>query len=36
VATLDAAPHLELFRTDTDGRVVVETDGRSISTWSRR
>ncbi len=36
VATLNAAAHLELFRTDTDGRVVVETDGRSISTWSRR
>ena len=36
VATLNAAPHLELFRTDTDGRIVVETDGRTISTWSRR
>ncbi len=36
VATLDAAPQLELFRTDRDGRVVVETDGEQISTWSRR
>jgi competence protein ComEC len=36
IATLDAAPHLELFRTDADGRVVVETDGERISTWSRR
>jgi competence protein ComEC len=36
VATLDAAAQLELFRTDRDGRVVVETDGEQISTWSRR
>jgi competence protein ComEC len=36
IATLDAAPHLEVFRTDNDGRVVVETDGTSITTWSRR
>jgi competence protein ComEC len=36
MATLDAAPELELFRTDRDGRVVVETDGERISTWSER
>jgi len=36
VAALTAAPHLDLFRTDLDGRVVVETDGRRISTWSQR
>ena len=36
MATLDAAPELEVFRTDLDGRVVVETDGEQISTWSER
>jgi competence protein ComEC len=36
VATLTEAPRLDLFRTDQDGRVVVETDGRRISTWSQR
>jgi len=36
VATLTAAPALELFRTDLDGRVVIETDGERISTWSQR
>jgi competence protein ComEC len=36
IATLDAAPELEVFRTDLDGRVVVETDGERISTWSER
>jgi competence protein ComEC len=36
MATLDAAPELEVFRTDLDGRVVIETDGERISTWSQR
>ena len=36
MATLDAAPSLEVFRTDLDGRVVIETDGERISTWSQR
>jgi competence protein ComEC len=36
MATLDAAPALDVFRTDLDGRVVVETDGERISTWSER
>jgi competence protein ComEC len=36
MATLEAAPALEVFRTDLDGRVVVETDGERISTWSER
>jgi competence protein ComEC len=35
LATLAAAPHLTLFRTDLDGRVVVESDGDRISTWSQ-
>jgi len=36
VTTLTSAPGLELFRTDLDGRVVIETDGERISTWSQR
>jgi competence protein ComEC len=36
MATLAAAPELEVFRTDLDGRVVIETDGERISTWSER
>jgi competence protein ComEC len=36
VATLTAVRDLELFRTDLDGRVVIETDGERISTWSQR
>ena len=36
VETLTAAPGLEVFRTDLDGRVVIETDGERISTWSQR
>ncbi len=36
MAMLEAAPALEVFRTDLDGRVVVETDGERISTWSQR
>jgi len=36
IAALAAAPHLEVFRTDQDGAVVVETDGERISTGSQR
>jgi competence protein ComEC len=36
IATLAAVRDLELFRTDVDGRVVIETDGERISTWSQR
>jgi competence protein ComEC len=36
IAALTAAPGLDLFRTDLDGRVVVETDGERITTWSQR
>ena len=36
VAALTAAPALNVFRTDLDGRVVVETDGKQLSTWSQR
>jgi competence protein ComEC len=36
MATLEATPDLEVFRTDLDGRVVIETDGERISTWSQR
>jgi competence protein ComEC len=36
MATLEAVPGLEVFRTDLDGRVVIETDGERISTWSQR
>jgi competence protein ComEC len=36
IATLSAVRDLELFRTDVDGRVVIETDGERISTWSQR
>jgi competence protein ComEC len=36
IAALTGAPELEVFRTDIDGRVVVETDGERISTWSQR
>jgi competence protein ComEC len=35
IAALTAAPGAEVFRTDLDGRVVVETDGERISTWSQ-
>ena len=35
LATLGAAPHLTVFRTDLDGRVVVESDGDRISAWSQ-
>jgi competence protein ComEC len=36
LAALTAAPQLEVFRTDLDGRVVLETDGERVSTWSQR
>jgi competence protein ComEC len=36
IAALTATPGLEVFRTDLDGRVVVETDGQRVSTWSQR
>jgi competence protein ComEC len=36
MATLEAASGVDVFRTDRDGRVVVETDGERISTWSER
>jgi competence protein ComEC len=36
IATLEVAPQLEVLRTDLDGRVVIETDGERISTWSER
>ena len=32
LAALAAAPGLEVFRTDRDGGVVVESDGRRITT----
>jgi competence protein ComEC len=36
IAALTAAPGLEVFRTDVDGRVVIETDGERVSTWTQR
>jgi competence protein ComEC len=36
IAALTAAPHLDVYRTDLDGPVVVESDGERISTWSQR
>ena len=36
ITALTAAPRLDVFRTDQDGRVVIETDGERISTWSQR
>ncbi len=36
VAALAASPGLETFRTDLDGRVVVESDGRTLSVRSER
>jgi competence protein ComEC len=36
VATLDAVPGLALYRTDRDGRVVIESDGARISVRTRR
>ena len=36
IATLDATPGLLTLRTDVDGRVVVESDGRRITVRSER
>ena len=36
LSALASAPDLEVFRTDLDGRVVVETDGRAISVQEER
>jgi competence protein ComEC len=36
LATLGAAPGLAVYRTDLNGRVVVESDGRSISVRTSR
>jgi competence protein ComEC len=36
IAALAAAPGLETLRTDDDGRVVVESDGRTITVRSQR
>jgi competence protein ComEC len=35
IAALTAAPGLDVFRTDLDGKVVIETDGQRVSTWSQ-
>jgi competence protein ComEC len=36
IAALTGAPGLEVFRTDLDGRVVIETDGERVSAGSQR
>ena len=36
IAALAAVPGLETLRTDEDGRVVVESDGRTITVRSDR
>jgi competence protein ComEC len=36
IAALTALPGAEVFRTDLDGRVVIDSDGERISTWSQR
>jgi beta-lactamase superfamily II metal-dependent hydrolase len=36
VAALEAAPGLALYRTDRDGQVVVESDGKRISLRTDR
>ena len=36
LAALTAVPGLELFRTDADGRVVVESDGTTMRVHSER
>jgi competence protein ComEC len=36
LAALGAAPGLDFYRTDRDGRVVVETDGKRISVHTAR
>ncbi|MBW3592827.1 MAG: MBL fold metallo-hydrolase, partial [Actinobacteria bacterium] len=34
--TIERFPGLSLFRTDEDGRVVVESEGRTLSVTSER
>jgi competence protein ComEC len=36
LAALAAAPDLQVYRTDRDGRVVIESDGRRISVRDSR
>jgi competence protein ComEC len=36
LAALESQPGLELFRTDEDGRIVVESDGRRLTVRSQR
>jgi competence protein ComEC len=36
LATLEGAPGLDLYRTDEDGRITLETDGRGISIDTER
>jgi beta-lactamase superfamily II metal-dependent hydrolase len=36
LAALAAAPGLATWRTDEDGRIVVESDGRSLTVRSER
>jgi competence protein ComEC len=36
VAALESSPGLDLYRTDRDGRVVVESDGERVSVRTDR
>ena len=36
LAALDARPGLDVYRTDENGRIVVESDGRSLSVHAER
>jgi beta-lactamase superfamily II metal-dependent hydrolase len=36
LAALRASPGLSLYRTDEDGRVVVDSDGRAIAVRTQR